>query len=164
MSSWDGGQFESQVLQWNTKAPDFSSASNSSPLNVTVCCGRSDIRFQNPCGCSWASCRFGDLPLRSFDQPCQYLMVAQACVFPCSGSANGCGTIRRNPQTGKFQSHQPAPKKKTPIMNVIVPFVPSSKTSFAGCREHLPGPTVAADGSLQRFCSLPFKPTPTSGD
>jgi hypothetical protein len=34
--SWEGGQFVSHVLQWNTSAPDFSSASNSSRLNVTV--------------------------------------------------------------------------------------------------------------------------------
>ena len=35
--SWEGGQFASHVLQWNTSAPDFSSASNSFLLNVTVC-------------------------------------------------------------------------------------------------------------------------------
>jgi hypothetical protein len=37
MSWWEGGQFVSHVLQWNTSAPDFSSASNSSLVNVTVC-------------------------------------------------------------------------------------------------------------------------------
>jgi len=36
IASWEGGQFVSHVLQWNTSAPDFSSASNSSRLNVTV--------------------------------------------------------------------------------------------------------------------------------
>src|ERR1700728_3348608 len=34
--SWEGGQSVSHVLQWNTSAPDFSSASNSSWLNLTV--------------------------------------------------------------------------------------------------------------------------------
>ena len=37
ISSLDGGQFVSQVLQWNTKLPDFSAPSNSSWLNFTVC-------------------------------------------------------------------------------------------------------------------------------
>ncbi len=36
ISSWDGGQLVSQVLQWNTSAPDFKVSSNSSRLNVTV--------------------------------------------------------------------------------------------------------------------------------
>jgi hypothetical protein len=36
ISSREGGQFVSHVLQWNTSAPDFSSASNSSWLNLTV--------------------------------------------------------------------------------------------------------------------------------
>jgi hypothetical protein len=36
MSSREGGQSVSHVLQWNTSAPDFSSASNSPWLNLTV--------------------------------------------------------------------------------------------------------------------------------
>ena len=36
ISSLDGGQFVSHVLQWNTRAPDFSSTSNPSRSNVTV--------------------------------------------------------------------------------------------------------------------------------
>src|ERR1700730_16594742 len=36
MSSWDGGQSVSHVLQWNTNAPDFNASSNSSWLNGTV--------------------------------------------------------------------------------------------------------------------------------
>ena len=36
MSSGEGGQFVSHVLQWNTNAPDFSASSNSFWLNVTV--------------------------------------------------------------------------------------------------------------------------------
>ena len=36
ISSLDGGQFESHVLQWNTNAPDFNASSNSSWLNATV--------------------------------------------------------------------------------------------------------------------------------
>jgi len=36
ISSLVGGHFVSQVLQWNTNAPDFNVSSNSSRLNVTV--------------------------------------------------------------------------------------------------------------------------------
>ena len=36
ISSCDGGQFVSHVLQWNTSVPDFRAASNSCWLNVTV--------------------------------------------------------------------------------------------------------------------------------
>lgn len=36
ISSLDGGQFVSQVLQWNTKALDFKASSNSSCVNLTV--------------------------------------------------------------------------------------------------------------------------------
>src|ERR1700693_1196544 len=36
MSSWEGGQLASHVLQWNTNAPDFNVSSNSFWLNVIV--------------------------------------------------------------------------------------------------------------------------------
>jgi hypothetical protein len=36
ISFLNGGQFVSHVLQWNTKAPDFNAASNSSRLNGIV--------------------------------------------------------------------------------------------------------------------------------
>jgi hypothetical protein len=36
ISSWDGGQSVSHVLQWNTKAPDFKVSSNSCCVNATV--------------------------------------------------------------------------------------------------------------------------------
>ena len=36
ISSCDGGQFASQVLQWNSSTPDFRASSNPSWLKVTV--------------------------------------------------------------------------------------------------------------------------------
>lgn len=65
ISSVDGGQLASQVLQWNTRAPDFNASSNSSRLNLTVwswlfgqSISKASCSLTNPP----AACVFGDVP------------------------------------------------------------------------------------------------------
>jgi hypothetical protein len=118
ISSLDGGQFESHVLQWNTNAPDFNASSNSSWLNATVWLwlfgqtisnsNRSLIR--SPAASIF--CRVFALPLRcvtgrlandfqrvqcahafAFEQSCQLLIVAQTRRAASSGlrmPSEGC--------------------------------------------------------------------------